>query len=264
MIGYQICITTLALFPRINRSDLQSLFQGVKEINITGHSQGGSVATLLALYFSTHRKKLNIEENCAISCVTFASPRVLAKGVKEFYETKVKSTYRIINKLDLVTWLPFEGIGFEHGGVEIPMEFSLFKAVVLNVAKDNIKEAWNCDLYALSKIISFSINIFNVHSWMFLPHSMGYYEVMVNREEGKIFILRSIFMSEEKKIIAQEEKINSPLPTITLSYPVTRYTPAKKGQEEEDGSLQMPEYFFSPISKNSANTYMIERKDGGD
>jgi len=88
----------------------------VKNIIISGHSLGGALATLSAVYIKSKYPALNI------TVYTYASPRV---GNNEFYNyyTQLgldKRTFRFFSSHDLVPKVPLEnlfGIDYKHVGV---------------------------------------------------------------------------------------------------------------------------------------------------
>lgn len=79
-------------------------------IEVTGHSMGGAVATLCALFAA--KSGLNVA-----SVITFGSPRVLAPDSAIAYRELLggKTTRVTISKfMDVVTAVPFGFMGFEH------------------------------------------------------------------------------------------------------------------------------------------------------
>ncbi|KAG9073744.1 hypothetical protein FS749_014724, partial [Ceratobasidium sp. UAMH 11750] len=74
-----------------------------------GHSLGGAIATLDALYF-----KLNLPSNVAIKAVTYGLPRVGNADFANFIDSKIPDFSHVTNKKDVVPILPGRFLGFAH------------------------------------------------------------------------------------------------------------------------------------------------------
>lgn len=72
----------------------------ISDIIFTGHSLGGSIATI-ASYDST-----NYINNINIKCITFGSPKVGNKNFIDDYNKKILYSYRIVNNNDLIEYTP--------------------------------------------------------------------------------------------------------------------------------------------------------------
>ena len=212
-----------------------SLFSDKKTIYFTGHSQGAAVASLLALYFATHREFLRIPLDCKIICTTFASPRVFNKETVEFYNAQVKETYRIANPADVVPRFPLGASGFGHVGIKMSMRFNHFGRLVIGDGIESMNQSIRLDLSAIARIISWSFSIFNsLGSWAALPHSMKLYARMVTAPEGKELSLELI----------RRGRVET-RPQLAIEAPPShvgsrmRYTPAShSGRDgDEDGSV---------------------------
>ena len=83
-------------------------------IYITGHSLGGALATLGAVYLSGWGPA---------ACYTFGAPRV---GDKEFSKRLQTSVYRVVNPLDTVPRVPARSQGYCHAGVEKKLRSTSF------------------------------------------------------------------------------------------------------------------------------------------
>jgi len=70
---------------------------------VTGHSMGGGISQII-----TQFSRLKIDK-----CVVFASPRVFLKNQKDITSGKI---LRIVNKWDLVNYLPPRLIQYKHCG----------------------------------------------------------------------------------------------------------------------------------------------------
>ncbi|KAG9120249.1 hypothetical protein FRC07_004332 [Ceratobasidium sp. 392] len=83
--------------------------RGATKVTTTGHSLGGALATLDALYL-----KLNLPSNIAIKAVTYGQPRVGNQDFANFLEQKVPDFSRITNLKDLIPIVPGRGLGYHH------------------------------------------------------------------------------------------------------------------------------------------------------
>jgi len=72
----------------------------ISDIIFTGHSLGGSIATI-ASYDST-----NYINNINIKCITFGAPKVGNKNFIDEYNKKILYSYRIVNNNDLIEHSP--------------------------------------------------------------------------------------------------------------------------------------------------------------
>lgn len=73
-----------------------------KHITFSGHSLGGALATLAALYYHYKYKYYNIYVNC----VSFGSPRVGGSLFCRLFNNSIHKSYRFVNKNDIVTMIP--------------------------------------------------------------------------------------------------------------------------------------------------------------
>jgi predicted lipase len=91
----------------------------IKNIIITGHSLGGALATLSAVYIKSKYPVLNV------TLYTYASPRV---GNTEFYNYYKKlgldkSSFRFFSSYDIVPKMPPETIfGYKHVGIDYELK----------------------------------------------------------------------------------------------------------------------------------------------
>ncbi len=165
-----------------------ALFASKTSLYFTGHSQGGAVTSLLALYAATHRTKLGISPDCKIRCMTFASPRVYTKATYAFYKRKVPETYRIFNPLDIVPRVPFGKFGFRHVGHPLKMESSLLAdAVTTTITEDLSAAVFRLDMDASCRVVRAASCLLNPSALLARlaePHSMDHYHSMVHEERG--------------------------------------------------------------------------------
>ncbi len=93
----------------------------VSSITICGHSLGGALATLLAL---------DIAANTTFTdpaVYTFGSPRTGDSLFASTYDQRVANSYRVTNRLDVITALPPTFVGYEH--VLTPQELNPVRLV---------------------------------------------------------------------------------------------------------------------------------------
>lgn len=79
---------------------LKGLLNEAKTVTVCGHSLGAALATLIVLDVATNTA-------ChAPTCYTFGSPRVGDHQFVQNFNAAVKESYRLANRLDMVTKLP--------------------------------------------------------------------------------------------------------------------------------------------------------------
>ncbi|KAJ3491725.1 hypothetical protein NLI96_g519 [Meripilus lineatus] len=81
---------------------------------LVGHSLGGALAELGALYMS-----LNLPSHIRIKAVTFGTPRVGNQAFASYFDARVIDFSRVNNKKDFIPILPRLHLGFEHPRGEI-------------------------------------------------------------------------------------------------------------------------------------------------
>lgn len=96
-------------FNTCHKSELKDIIKNTKAklIVFTGHSLGGALATVAALYFSL----ANPEKK--IGCITFGAPKVGNTRLKSYFIKHVLLARRYVNARD---WVPLVhlGIGYVH------------------------------------------------------------------------------------------------------------------------------------------------------
>ena len=72
----------------------------IEDIYISGHSSGGAIANIasLDLFYLYPNKRINT--------ITFGSPRVANKAFIDEYNKNINNSYRIVNKNDIIQYLP--------------------------------------------------------------------------------------------------------------------------------------------------------------
>ncbi|KAI0747156.1 alpha/beta-hydrolase [Daedaleopsis nitida] len=86
---------------------------------MVGHSLGGALSELDAMYLTLNLPLLNIPWNVSVSAVTYGTPRVGNLAWAELFDYKVENFTRINNGRDPVTIMPPLDFGFEHPRGEI-------------------------------------------------------------------------------------------------------------------------------------------------
>jgi len=81
---------------------------GNRPLYITGHSLGGALAVV-----ATQDLEISGYKDYIAACYTFGSPRI---GKADFGGNIQSPVYRVVNHLDIVTFLPMSAMGFIHVG----------------------------------------------------------------------------------------------------------------------------------------------------
>jgi hypothetical protein len=116
-------------------------------ICFSGHSLGGALAQIAALYFAEH-----FDEKNYVSCITFGSPRVGNKCFADYFCKYVKEHYRVVNSMDIVTAIPIRRL-WRHV-IPNTIEFSKTASDVVKktVEKDTV---WYKRLWQAIKVFNF-------------------------------------------------------------------------------------------------------------
>lgn len=104
--GFSSVYKSLRVADAKNGPTLRNFVESISEaetLTICGHSLGGALATLLSLDVArnTHFSGSNV-----LQSYTFASPRVGDHAFADAYNKAVPNTFRIANRMDLVSMLP--------------------------------------------------------------------------------------------------------------------------------------------------------------
>ena len=87
-------------------------------IVISGHSLGGGLAIIAAIYVHRLIKQNNFRQ-CHIKVVTIGAPRVVNDALAMWYNSHLaKNTFRIVNHYDTIPNLPFDGPLFKYCHVD--------------------------------------------------------------------------------------------------------------------------------------------------
>jgi hypothetical protein len=101
-------ICNLELYARESRVKIEDL-----QVNLTGHSLGGAIAQITALFLKT---EYNVRD---LRVITFGSPSVFDdKGGKVYDAVLKESSYRMVHRSDLVSSMPATMLGYVHVGKE--------------------------------------------------------------------------------------------------------------------------------------------------
>jgi len=85
-----------------------------KNIFITGHSMGGSMASILGYELATTILK-DKDDFSKLNIYTFGSPRIFTAGLAGRYDDLIQNSYRFVHNKDPIPHLPPEG-PYEHVG----------------------------------------------------------------------------------------------------------------------------------------------------
>ncbi|KAF8893960.1 alpha/beta-hydrolase [Infundibulicybe gibba] len=88
--------------------------KNTKQVTVIGHSLGGALAELDALFFT-----LNLPAGTGVKAVTYGTPRVGNTAFAQLIDAKVPDFRRINNELDIVPIVPGRFLGFAHPHGEI-------------------------------------------------------------------------------------------------------------------------------------------------
>lgn len=137
------------------------------EIILTGHSLGGALATLTALYLNKKKYK--------VTCCSFGAPRVGCSNFCKIFDQSDIKSYRIVNDLDPVPSLPW------------PIRFKHVKGVIW-LDNDNI---YNIKRKAsfLKYIKRFFLSIFGFSPRITSDHSCPKYMFEIDESHEKILDL---------------------------------------------------------------------------
>ncbi|KAG8738953.1 hypothetical protein FRC11_001018, partial [Ceratobasidium sp. 423] len=87
--------------------------KGATKVTLVGHSLGGAIAALDALYL-----KLNLPSTIAIKAVTYGQPRVGNQEFANLIDQQVTDFSRITNEKDEVPIVPGRFLGYHHSSGE--------------------------------------------------------------------------------------------------------------------------------------------------
>ncbi|KAF9465013.1 alpha/beta-hydrolase [Collybia nuda] len=88
--------------------------KGTNRVTVIGHSLGGALAQLDALYFS-----LNLPAGTLIKAMTYGVPRVGNAAFASLLDSKIPDLKRINNRKDLVPIIPGRFLGYGHPQGEV-------------------------------------------------------------------------------------------------------------------------------------------------
>jgi pimeloyl-ACP methyl ester carboxylesterase len=87
------------------------------EVMCCGHSLGGALATLAALYL-----RWSLPADVAIQMISFGSPRVGSYSFARLYDRCVPHSWRVVCDRDIVASLPKFGFMYKHAGTEVMID----------------------------------------------------------------------------------------------------------------------------------------------
>jgi hypothetical protein len=78
----------------------------------SGHSLGAALSVLAAI-------EIGAPLSVPVTCYNYGEPRVGNQAFAEYFNQKIGTTYRIVNKADIVPHLPPKNLGFWHIATEV-------------------------------------------------------------------------------------------------------------------------------------------------
>jgi len=88
------------------------------DVLCTGHSLGGALTSITALELRQSDKYKELEIG-NIDVITFGMPRVFSPSLAVFFSDVVRTTWRIVNRYDIVASIPTKAMGYSHFGTEV-------------------------------------------------------------------------------------------------------------------------------------------------
>ncbi|KAG8781921.1 hypothetical protein FRC12_021402 [Ceratobasidium sp. 428] len=87
--------------------------RGATKVTVAGHSLGGAIAALDALYY-----KQNLPSNISIKAVTYGQPRVGNQEFANLIDQKITDFSRVTNEYDEIPIVPGRFLGYHHSSGE--------------------------------------------------------------------------------------------------------------------------------------------------
>ncbi len=87
------------------------------DIMCTGHSLGGALCTLVALYL-----RWSLPADIPIQMISFGAPRVGSYSFQRLYDRCVPASWRVVCDRDIVASLPKFGFMYKHVGTEVMID----------------------------------------------------------------------------------------------------------------------------------------------
>ena len=136
----------------------------MKDISICGHSLGGAMAHLFALYFAEYKSQ-------RVTLYTYGSPRVGGWTFNRLMKQNNIEHHRFRNNNDIVPTVPFAILGYKHYGTLHYINYygNVRKATFWQRLKDKFRGRWK----ALQKGQPFD-GIFD--------HSIGLYKQKISKQ----------------------------------------------------------------------------------
>lgn len=186
------------------------------KINLTGHSMGGAIATIAALFLSVREGAEDLH------VATFASPRVFDSAAAEVYEERLeKKTIRVVNQSDFIPSLPLGSMGYKHVGEQLRISSSsslyahpldVYRNLIANLEPDQFKSDNSVSIYYyLSYLVTVLYNVSTVPSYL-IPntHSNGdeqYFKQVKNKHKDASLseMMKYSGSSNEQKVVIYED-----------------------------------------------------------
>jgi len=141
--------------------------QQQRALTITGHSLGGALAMVAAMYLEDREEPVN-------EVITFGQPRVGDGGWRHGYNHLLgHTTWRVVNDTDAITRLPSWFMGYRHAGTELFID-----------CWDRLNVAPCLAYKLLSDVCSFFLHLEERRLGMATDHFMGRYLSALNTLRG--------------------------------------------------------------------------------
>ncbi len=101
----------LTAYKSVREDILQQIGKDIKRVIVTGHSQGGALATLCAVDIEYNFSNIQVE------LYGYGSPRVGNRAFAKSYNKRVPLSFRIVTRGDMVTKVPPVIMGYRHVGI---------------------------------------------------------------------------------------------------------------------------------------------------
>jgi len=88
------------------------------DVLCTGHSLGGALTSITALELKLSPKYSGLDIG-SVDVITFGCPRVFSPSVAALFNDVIRTSWRIVNRYDLVATVPTKFMDYRHFGTEV-------------------------------------------------------------------------------------------------------------------------------------------------
>lgn len=97
--------------------DLFTQYPG-SDVLCTGHSLGGALTSITALELKQSPKYSGLDIG-NVDVITFGMPRVFSPSLTALFNEQIRTSWRIVNRYDIVATVPIKAMGYSHFGTEV-------------------------------------------------------------------------------------------------------------------------------------------------